>query len=154
MVTSIKGGKPLKLPTLIECDNIPKDKSEIPSPEIARKYVHLRNVAKEIPPLDNEAEVQLLIGRNAPELLKVRAFRNGPNGTPWAHQLAVGWTICGQACIDRQGGPVHIGTHRTICYDEPDPTSLSSDVNLAKESCSSREIIHHKLSPCLNNFKV
>jgi hypothetical protein len=80
MVTPVKG-KPLKLPTLIECDNIPKDKSEIPSPEFTMQYTHLRDIADEIPPLDSRAEVQLLIGRNAPKLLKVRAFRNGLNGT-------------------------------------------------------------------------
>ena len=83
MVTSIRGGKPLKLPTLIECNNIPEDKREIPTPEIAKQFGHLRDISEEIPPFDNEAKVQLLIGRNTPELLKVRSFRNGPNGTPW-----------------------------------------------------------------------
>jgi hypothetical protein len=57
----------------------------------------------------------------------VRAFRNGPNGTLWAHKLAVGWTICGQACVDRQGGPIHIGTHRTIYYDPPKQTHFEQD---------------------------
>ncbi|CAB4033032.1 PREDICTED: uncharacterized protein LOC107357656 [Paramuricea clavata] len=126
MVTPVKG-KPLELPTLIECDNIPKDKSEIPSPEFAMKYTHLLSIADEIPSLDSRAEVQLLIGRNAPELLKVRAFCNGPNGTLWAHKLAVGWTICGQACVDRQGGPIHVGTHRTIYYDPPRQTHFEQD---------------------------
>ena len=61
----------MKLPTLIECDNIPKDKSEIPTPEFAVQYTHLRDNADEIFPLDSKAEVQLLISRNAPKLLKV-----------------------------------------------------------------------------------
>ncbi len=104
--------------------------------------------------MDDKAEIELLIGRNAPELLKVRAFCNRPNGTPWAHKLAIGWTICGQACIDRQGGPVHIGTHRTICHDKPEPTCLQTDVNFNEESSSLREIIHYKSTPCLNSLTV
>ena len=82
-ITSIRGGKPLKLPTLIECNNIPEDKREIPTPEIAKQFNNLRDISEEIPPFDNEAKIQLLIGRNTPELLKVKSFRNGPNGTPW-----------------------------------------------------------------------
>ena len=122
-------GKPLGLPTLIECDNIPKDKKEIASPEFANQYCHLRDIAREIPPLDNTAEVQLLIGRNVPELLKVRAFRNGPKGTPWAHKLAVGWTICGEACVGHQGGPIHIGTHCTTLHEQSTATQ-SKGVNV------------------------
>lgn len=38
------------LPTLIECDNIPHDKREIPTPEMARRFPHLQEIASEIPP--------------------------------------------------------------------------------------------------------
>ena len=85
MITPVRG-KPLELPTLIECDNILKDKSEIPLPEFVKQYTHLRDIADQIAQIDSNAEMQLLIGRNAPELLKVREFRNGLNGTPWLHK--------------------------------------------------------------------
>lgn len=75
-------GRTSKLPTLIECDNIPQDKEEIPTPEIAMQYPHLASISEELPPLDKEAKVQLLIGRDGPELLKARAFKNGPKGAP------------------------------------------------------------------------
>ena len=45
----------MKLPTLIECDNIPKDKSEIPSPELVKKYVHLRDIANENSPFRQQS---------------------------------------------------------------------------------------------------
>ena len=77
-------GRTSKLPTLIECDGVPQDKEEIPTLEIAMQYPHLSSIDDEIPPLDSEAKVQLLIGRDAPELLKVRAFKNSPKGSPWA----------------------------------------------------------------------
>ncbi|KAK3731876.1 hypothetical protein QZH41_000340 [Actinostola sp. cb2023] len=52
-------------------DSIPQDKREIPTPEVARRFRHLRDIASEIPPLDENADIHLLIGRDAPELLKV-----------------------------------------------------------------------------------
>ena len=106
-------GRMSKLPTLIECDDIPKDKEEIPTPEIAWQYPHLSDIADEIPPLDDQAQVQLLIGRDAPELLKVRAFKNGPKGAPWAQKLVLGWTISGQACLDLTDRPIHVQARRT-----------------------------------------
>ena len=101
-----------RLPTLIECNGIPQDK-EIPTPEIAREHPHLISIAVEIPPLDKETKIQLLIGRDVPELLKVRAFKNGPKGAPWAQKLALGWTISGQTCLDLKDGPIHVQAKRT-----------------------------------------
>ena len=80
-------GRTSRLPTLTECDGIPQEKKEIPTPEIAREHPHLRSIAEEIPPLNKEAKIQLL---------KVRAFKNGPQGAPWAQMLALGWTISSQ----------------------------------------------------------
>ena len=113
-------GRTSRLPTLIECDGIPQEKKEIPTPVIAREHPHLRSIAEEIPPLDNEAKIQLLIGRDAPELLKVRAFKNGPKGAPWAQKLALGWTISGQACLDLTDGPIHVQAKRTRIVRDKD----------------------------------
>ena len=64
-------GIELDLPTLVECKSIPQDKREISAPETAARFLHLKQIAGKIPPLDNNTEVHLLIGRDAPELLKV-----------------------------------------------------------------------------------
>lgn len=101
------------LPTLIECGNIPQDKREIPTLEMARRFPHLQEIASEIPPLDDTANIHLLIGRDAPKLLKVREFRNGPKGTPWAQRLSLGWTIIAQMCLDLAGGPALVLVCRT-----------------------------------------
>ena len=77
------------------------------------QYPHLSSIADEIPPLDSQVEVQLLIGRDEPKLLKVRAFKNGPKGTPWAQKLVLGWTVLGQACLDLTDGPIHVRARRT-----------------------------------------
>lgn len=50
----------LSLPTLIECSSIPCNRT----PEAAWHHQHLRPIAKQIPPLDPDAEILLLIGRD------------------------------------------------------------------------------------------
>ena len=65
---------------------------------MARRFPHLRDIADEIPQLDENAEIHLLIGQDAPELLKVREFRNGLKGAPWTQRILLGWTIIGQMC--------------------------------------------------------
>ena len=131
-------GVQAELPTLVECDSIPQDKREIPTPEMARRFDHLQDISEEIPPLDENAGIHILIGRDAPELLKVRAFKNGAAGAPWAHRLDLGWTITGQMCLDLAGGPAHVIARRTALYPtygEPQEPELA-------------------LSPCPNKLTV
>lgn len=45
-------------PTLIECNNMPPDKQEIPTPEMARRFPHLNDIPSEIPQLDGNAHHQ------------------------------------------------------------------------------------------------
>ena len=54
-------GSESKLATFIECNNIPCDKQEIPTPEMARRFPHLRDIANEISQFDENAEIHLLI---------------------------------------------------------------------------------------------
>ena len=67
-------GRTIRLPQLVECSNIPQDKREIVTPEMAMQFSHLKEVAKEIPPYDPQAKVEILIGRDVPELLKVQEW--------------------------------------------------------------------------------
>ena len=139
-------GTGFQLPTLIECDSIPQDKHEIPTPEMARRFPHLQEIANEISPYDSNADVHLLIGRDAPELLKVREFRNGPKGAPWAQRLTLGWTITGQMCLDFAGGPVHALVRRTNLRSANEITSL--EVHPCQQTES------YELVPCPNRFKI
>ena len=106
---------------LAECQDYPSLSSVLTSPRTSERllhrrwldnFPHLREIAVEIPAYDHKANVKILIGRDAPELLKIRESRNGPKGAPWAQQLDLGWTVSGQMCLDRVGGPVHISTRR------------------------------------------
>lgn len=63
---SFYGKTHIPLPTLIECDRLPDDKSKIPMPEIARHYTHLKRVVDRIPALDPSAAILILLGRDIP----------------------------------------------------------------------------------------
>ena len=130
----------LLLPTLTECDTFPQDKSEIPTPDMA-KIPHIINIAYEIPSPDESAKIQLLISQDMPGLLKVRGFRNGSRGAPWAQQLALSWTIGGQMCLNFRSGPAHVLTHLTSL-------STATEKNLETGDKG------YKLVPCPNQFKV
>lgn len=130
-----------KLATFIECNNIPCDKQEIPTPEMARRFPHLRDIANEILQFDENAEIHLLIWQDAPALLEVRKFRNGPKGAPWAQKISLGWTIIGQMCLNLPRGPIDF----CACC-----TSL-----LAADSWEmSTETCNYEFLPCPNQFRV
>lgn len=78
------GGETFDLPPVIECDNMPNNRSEIPTPEIARYHQHLRHVACHIPELDLSAEIRLLVGRDLPEVRHVKSQAIGHKQTPFA----------------------------------------------------------------------
>lgn len=134
-------GPEFLLPTLTECDTNPQDKSELPTLDMAKSFPHLIDIAQEIPSPDESAKIQLLIGQDAPELLKVREFRNGPRGAPWAQRLALGWTISSQMCLDFPSGPAHVLTRLT---------SLSTATEKNRETGDES----YELVPCPNQFKV
>lgn len=105
VVTSIDGNSTFDLPTLIECDDIPNDLSEVPTPEVARQHPHLDRIASSIPPLHPDTKIQLVIGRDLPEARHIIRQIVGPSGTPFAHMMAFGWAIIGEVCLGRVHRP-------------------------------------------------
>ena len=67
-VKSFDGSDTLNLPELIECNSIPSSCHEIPTPDVAQGYPHLCHIASPIPALDHEAKIELLIGRDIPQV--------------------------------------------------------------------------------------
>ena len=144
-------GNQFTLPTLTECEHIPQDKKKDPTPEMARKFPHLTTIADEIPPLNPDANVHILIGRDAPDLLKVRAFINGPRNAPWAQKLLLGWTISGQLCLDLSNRAVHVRARRTQLEWNAVHTSIERDHCLSVEHKTELE---YEFVPCPNHFVV
>ena len=56
VVLNSLNGTESELPTLIECNSIPRDKHEIPTSEMARRFPHLNDIANQIPQLNENAK--------------------------------------------------------------------------------------------------
>ncbi len=95
----------IHLPTLLECNQIPNIRTEIPTPEAAYHHAHLKRIADKIPPLDQDAEILLLLGRDILQVHKVREQISGPGDAPFVQRLDLGWVVVGNVCLG--------GAHRT-----------------------------------------
>lgn len=78
---------------------MPDDRSEIPTPEAAKHHSHLKPIAHLIPELDPNAQILLLLGRDVLKVHKVGDQCNGPNNTPYAQKLDLGWVVVGEVCL-------------------------------------------------------
>ncbi|XP_062607729.1 uncharacterized protein LOC134269543 [Saccostrea cucullata] len=87
-VRSIDRTVTLDLPSVLECEDIPNDVSEIPTPEIAKSYTHLSVIASKIPEFDPNSKIHLLIGRDLLEAHHIKEQILGPRGAPFAQRLA------------------------------------------------------------------
>nr|XP_027232691.1 uncharacterized protein LOC113824143 [Penaeus vannamei] len=113
-IQAVDGSLQMSLPTVIECDELPNNRTEIPTPNIARLHPHLKDIGSEISPLDDQAQIQLLIGRDLPEAHHVLDQVTGPPGTPFAQKMKLGWVIVGEVCLGK-----HHATKNVNCFTEP-----------------------------------
>ena len=133
MVESLDGSAKFRLPNLIECDQIPSAREEIPTPDVAAHFPHLQSIAHQIAPLDTHSDILLLIGRDLPEAHHILDQRIGRSNEPYAQRLHLGWVIVGETCL----GKVH----------KPD-TVTTLKTNLMPDKRASI------FSPCLNKLTV
>lgn len=64
-VQSVSGGVNLKIPPLLECNDIRNSRSETPTPGAAQRCPQLESIVHFITPLELEAGMSLLHGRDA-----------------------------------------------------------------------------------------
>ncbi|KAI4900717.1 hypothetical protein NFI96_009187 [Prochilodus magdalenae] len=137
IVESLDGSIQIPLPTLIECDMLPDDRSEIPSPEVARHHPHLEHLVDKIPAVDPDASILLLLGRDLIQVHKVREQCNGPHSSPFAQRLDLGWVIIGDVCLGR--------THRTTSVSVFRTSVLVSGRHSILSPCTSGLIVKEKI---------
>jgi len=115
----------MALPTLTECNEIPNDRSEIPTPEAAYHHQHLRQISTEIPPLDLDADILLLLGRDIIRAHRIRKQHNGPHNAPYAQKLDLGWVIIGDVCLGSTHKTNMVSTMKTCILENGRPTCLT-----------------------------
>jgi hypothetical protein len=113
VIESLDGSSKLDLPTLIECNQIPEIREEIPTPEVAQHHPHLKDIAHHIPPIDDTAQILLLVGRDLVEAHHVFDQRTGPRNSPFAQRLCLGWVIVGEACLGKVHQPDVVNVNKT-----------------------------------------
>ena len=146
IIESLDGLLQLDLPTILECNEIPNVRDEIATPEVVYHHAHLTGIARCIPPLNDQASIMLLIGRDLPEAHHVYDQRTGPKGAPYAQKLKFGWVVIGETCLGGIHETNYVNVNKTFllnngrsslfqpCVDEfvvvqQPPTSLYQDVN-------------------------
>ncbi|XP_056017477.1 uncharacterized protein LOC130053871 [Ostrea edulis] len=117
-VESLDGTYRVDLPTLIECTEIPNDRSEIPTCDIAMLHEHLRPIAHELPPTEPESRISLLIGRDVPEAHHVLDQIIGPYSKPYAQKLRLGWVVIGDVCLQGRHVPDRVCARKTHVLQE------------------------------------
>ncbi|XP_060793215.1 uncharacterized protein LOC132896416 [Neoarius graeffei] len=129
-VAQITDGKSsLALPTLIECDQLPDHRAEIPTPAAVKYHPHLKSLTSKIPPLDPKAEILFLLGRDIIQAHKVLEQRNGPPNAPFTQRLALGWVIVGDVCMNGAHVPSPVNTYRTYVLDNGRPSFMCPCLN-------------------------
>ncbi|XP_033104025.1 uncharacterized protein LOC117106722 [Anneissia japonica] len=139
IIESVDGQVSIPAPPLIECSAIPDCKEEIPTPEVAEHHPHLKSIAKEIPKIDPDADILILLGRDAPQVHKVREVRNGHNNSPWGHRLDLGWVVIGEVCIGKANHSNTVNIFRTHVLPNGRPSCF--------ESCTNHFDISHPAHP-------
>lgn len=93
------------IPTLVECDDLPDNRDGTPTPEASLHHLHLKNLASEIPPLNNNAQILLLLGRDILQVHKVRQQITSPGDAPYAQKFDLGLVLGGDVCLGKVDKP-------------------------------------------------
>ena len=95
MVSNVNGTNTISLPRLFTRKVLPINKDEVPTVDKVKDWPHLESIMKEIPDIDPDAPVALLIGVNCPTALRPLEVINEENSGPLAQRTALGWCIVG-----------------------------------------------------------
>lgn len=132
IVESLDGKTSIPLPTLTECNQLPNNREEIPTPEAAYHHSHMRAIANELPALDDNADILLLLGRDILQVHKVREQFNGPYDAPYAQKLDLGWVIVGDVCLGGAHKKKEVSTLKTCILENGRPSHLTPCESLVR----------------------
>ncbi|XP_062610110.1 uncharacterized protein LOC134271902 [Saccostrea cucullata] len=124
IVESLDGSTVLKLPTLVECSDIPNNRDEIPSPEVALQYQYLHDIAPFILPVNEDVEIELLIGRDLIMAHHVLDQRISVDHSPYAQRLPLGWVILGPVCLGNAHLTDSVNVKKTFILPNGRPSLL------------------------------
>ncbi|KAK3735155.1 hypothetical protein QZH41_020254, partial [Actinostola sp. cb2023] len=90
-VTNLSNSNRVKLPMVYSRSSLPVSTDTIGTQEDVDRWPHLKGI--KIPSI--EAEIGLLIGSDAPQILQPKEVRESDNGGPYATRTVLGWVLNG-----------------------------------------------------------
>ncbi|XP_053323801.1 uncharacterized protein LOC128497662 [Spea bombifrons] len=150
-IESLDGQTCLPLPTIIECNQIPDNRSEIPTPDVASYHAHLKCMAHLIPEINHQAQIILLLGRDILQVRKVRHHINGPHNAPFAQRLDLGWVIIGDVCLGRTHAPTSVTSMLTNMLENGRPSlyqACHNNFHVKEQPYSTQLLCPYKDLPC------
>lgn len=123
-VESIDKTTRLALLTLTECNELPDNRTGIPSPDTVEHQAHLKFLVTKIPPLYLEAQILILLGRDIIKAHKVLEQCSSPPRAPFAQCLALG-VIVGKICLCGAHKPSAATGYKTSTLVDGHPCLMS-----------------------------
>ncbi|XP_033759093.1 uncharacterized protein LOC117341342 [Pecten maximus] len=142
VVSSIDGFSSHLLPSTIECDDIPQDRSEAATPEVVLH--HLKELKDHIPKFRSDCHIGLLIGRDLPEAHQVQRQIVGPRRAPFAQKLSLGWVVIGEVCLGKVHPPSTVKVMKTAIINSRGSIFQPCDFNLYTKESSENDHIFVK----------
>ena len=97
-VSDFKHRVSFPLPKAYTREVIPYSISQIPKPEVAMQWSHLKNIASKLMPFRADIEVGLLIETDCPKAIKPREVIPSSYYYPYGIRTDLGWGIIGRVC--------------------------------------------------------
>lgn len=141
----------IPLPTLLECNQLPNNRSEIPTPDAAYHHTHLKCIANEIPPLDPDANILLLLGRDILRVHKVRDQISGPDNAPFAQRLDLGWVVIGDVCLRGAHRPSEVNSYKTFILENGRTSHLQPCISQIRVKEKFSQAAMHQYRPALTS---
>lgn len=159
-VEALDGSCQFNLSTFIECDEILDNKWEIPTPEIADKYLHLQDIADHLMPLDSKINIIFFNRRDLGDAHHVLEQRIGPPNVSNAQKPHLGWVIVEEGCLERTNrSDVAVANKIAVMSDgrttlsTPCPNNIIVKENLLKQIQYDAVFIHpHKMNQSDKTF--
>ena len=85
----------IDLPKAYARQSIPSRRDQIPRPETASNWPHLRRIQDKISPYEENVEIGLLISCNCPKAIEPTEVIRGKADEPYAVRTLLGWSIVG-----------------------------------------------------------
>ena len=134
----------VELPKSYTREQIPSRRDQIPKPEDAAAWPHLKRIKDKIMPYQEEVEVGLLIGCNCPKAIKPKEVIVGRGEDPYAVRTLLGWGIIGpvslSVCVERDCEENAVSSRNRIIAGQVDTGRLSTNHSFVLSSQTKEEI--------------